>query len=350
MSNTNEIFVDLLQRTHSKYDWDNIYFGDVLKKGQMGVEGDTNKFKIGDGITTWENLTYYITPILKKTAAPINNVDNNYDLGQMWLKTEASKGLYYLESGNKTTTSIWKKVITPDDLSGLGYGDMLKSEFATDPDDGTTAPNANAKWVDKAKQARDVLGDGKLGTTTGDTSTTDRQPDNIFEPNSNTVKRATKATKDGDDNTISTTYIKITDISSTVAPIVDGTIPSQYIPGQMDEVLDCYIVGDTPFAVDWLSKQVSGTPITPQSSKLYIILTEGDYVRRIYRWSGSTYVEVSASLALGEVVGTAYEGSKGKANADAIAALANNTPDNAVNIMKLFLSEEDTLILNGNPQ
>lgn len=43
----------------------------------------------------------------------------------------------------------------------------------------------------------------------------------------------------------------------------------------------------------------------------------------IYRWDGSTMVEISASLALGETAGTAYEGSKGKALADAAATNPN---------------------------
>lgn len=41
----------------------------------------------------------------------------------------------------------------------------------------------------------------------------------------------------------------------------------------------------------------------------------------LYRWDGEDMVEISASLALGETSGTAYEGNKGKANADAIAKL-----------------------------
>ena len=42
---------------------------------------------------------------------------------------------------------------------------------------------------------------------------------------------------------------------------------------------------------------------------------------KTYRRSGSAYVEISASIALGETASTAYAGNKGKANADAIAAL-----------------------------
>ena len=41
----------------------------------------------------------------------------------------------------------------------------------------------------------------------------------------------------------------------------------------------------------------------------------------LYRWDGVNLTEISASIALGETAGTAYEGNKGKANADAIASL-----------------------------
>ena len=44
------------------------------------------------------------------------------------------------------------------------------------------------------KNATNVSGTGKLGTTSGSASTTNRQPDSIFEANSNTVKNATNAT------------------------------------------------------------------------------------------------------------------------------------------------------------
>lgn len=30
----------------------------VLLEGEMGIESDTHKFKFGDGITTWNGLSY----------------------------------------------------------------------------------------------------------------------------------------------------------------------------------------------------------------------------------------------------------------------------------------------------
>lgn len=44
----------------------------------------------------------------------------------------------------------------------------------------------------------------------------------------------------------------------------------------------------------------------------------------LYRWDGATMVEISASIALGETEGTAYEGSKGKALKDSFDAHAAN--------------------------
>jgi len=31
----------------------------LLAQGELGLETDTNKFKFGDGVTTWNSLPYY---------------------------------------------------------------------------------------------------------------------------------------------------------------------------------------------------------------------------------------------------------------------------------------------------
>lgn len=61
-------------------------------------------------------------------------------------------------------------------------------------------------------------------------------------------------------------------------------------------------------------------PTTGNSNVIYMDLSNN----HIWRWTGSTYVDVSASsghLTLGETEATAYAGNKGKANADKIAAI-----------------------------
>lgn len=52
---------------------------------------------------------------------------------------------------------------------------------------------------------------------------------------------------------------------------------------------------------------------------------ENGHSNTLYRWDGEQMVAVSDPIAIGEITGTAYDGAKGKANADAIAALKENT-------------------------
>ena len=46
-----------------------------------------------------------------------------------------------------------------------------------------------------------------------------------------------------------------------------------------------------------------------------------DRTNILYRWDGQNLVEISESLALGEVTGTAYEGNKGATNRAALTSL-----------------------------
>ena len=86
-----------------------------------------------------------------------------------------------------------------------------------------------------------------------------------------------------------------------------GKVPSSQLPSFVDDVIE---VAD-----------YAALPATGEAGKIYVTLDDN----KTYRWGGTAYVEISASIALGETQGTAYEGSKGKANADAIAAHTGNT-------------------------
>lgn len=66
----------------------------------------------------------------------------------------------------------------------------------------------------------------------------------------------------------------------------------------------------------------------PQTQVLYNRrgADDGGRTNVLYRWDGANMAEVSPSIVLGEVAGTAYEGSKGKANRDAL----NSVPTTVV--------------------
>jgi hypothetical protein len=87
----------------------------------------------------------------------------------------------------------------------------------------------------------------------------------------------------------------------------DGKVPASQLPSFVDDVIE--------------AANFAALPAEGEAGKIYVTLDNN----KTYRWGGTTYVEISAGLALGETQGTAYEGSKGKANADAIAAHTGNS-------------------------
>lgn len=70
----------------------------------------------------------------------------------------------------------------------------------------------------------------------------------------------------------------------------DGLVPAAQLPSYVDDVVEAYIVGETPLAADWLSLTAGGAALTPETGKIYVVMTEGAYQNKQYRWGGTTYV------------------------------------------------------------
>ena len=131
---------------------------------------------------------------------------------------------------------------------------------------------------------------------------------------------AKKATGDKNGNDITTTYIKASTkgVANGVASLdADGKVPSSQLPSYVDDVIEGYYVSGDTVSKFWQEKDVSASRITGESGKIYVDKDTG----KTYRYSGSDFVEISASLALGETSSTAYAGNKGKTNATNIATL-----------------------------
>lgn len=88
-----------------------------------------------------------------------------------------------------------------------------------------------------------------------------------------------------------------------------GRVPSSQLPSYVDDVLE--YDNKTAF------------PATGEAGKIYVSKNDN----KTWRWSGSTYVEISASLTLGETSSTAYPGDKGKALAARVDNLESNYDD-----------------------
>lgn len=87
----------------------------------------------------------------------------------------------------------------------------------------------------------------------------------------------------------------------------NGLIPSSQLPSYVDDVIE--------------AANFAALPAEGEDGKIYVTLDDN----KTFRWGGSAYTEISASIALGETAGTAYEGSKGKALKDAFDTHAANT-------------------------
>jgi len=75
----------------------------------------------------------------------------------------------------------------------------------------------------------------------------------------------------------------------------DGKVPASQLPSFVDDVIE--------------AANFAALPAEGEAGKIYVTLDDN----KTYRWGGSAYAEISASVALGETQGTAYEGSKGAA-------------------------------------
>ncbi len=94
----------------------------------------------------------------------------------------------------------------------------------------------------------------------------------------------------------------------------DGKVPSGQLPSYVDDVLEY--------------ENKTSFPSTGETGKIYVAKD----TNLTYRWSGTAYVEISASLALGETSSTAYAGDKGKALATRLTAVEEKATTNATNV------------------
>ncbi|MCI6409228.1 MAG: hypothetical protein MR797_05665 [Lachnospiraceae bacterium] len=83
----------------------------------------------------------------------------------------------------------------------------------------------------------------------------------------------------------------------------NGKVPSSQLPSFVDDVIEGYLYNGKFYKESAHTNVING-----ESGKIYIDLSTG----KTYRWSGSTFVVISDTLALGETSSTAYRGDRGK--------------------------------------
>ena len=175
------------------------------------------------------------------------------------------------------------KATTDAEASARTSGDALALKIAS-----------NLSDLNNAATARTNLGLGdsatkSIGTTTGTVAAGN---------DSRIVAGGTALQPTGDGSGLTgITQSQVSGLPTTLslkADLVDGTVLASQLPSYVDDILEV--------------ANYAALPTTGETGKIYVTLD----TNLTYRWSGTAYVEISASLALGETSSTAYRGDRGK--------------------------------------
>ena len=193
-----------------------------------------------------------------------------------------------------TDTSRQAKITASGILKGDGNGGVTAAVAETDY--GTySKPSTGIPKTDLAQAVQDSLdaADGALpvagGTMSGNIAMGGNKVTGLGVPSAD-ADAATK--KYVDDNFLD---VDLKGAANGVAELdANGKVPAAQLPSYVDDVLEY--------------NGTSAFPATGEDGKIYVDTA----TNKTYRWSGTQYVEISQSLALGETSSTAYAGDKGK--------------------------------------
>lgn len=108
-----------------------------------------------------------------------------------------------------------------------------------------------------------------------------------------------------------------------------GLVPANHLPSYVDDVLEVYATYDVSPTGGLTNVQLytdagHQTPVVGESGKIYINVADGEPPYQ-FRWSGTKFVDSNtSSLIIGEIAGTAFEGSRGKYLEDVVSSMPKN--------------------------
>lgn len=108
-----------------------------------------------------------------------------------------------------------------------------------------------------------------------------------------------------------------------------GLVPANHLPSYVDDVLEVYATYDVSPTGGLTNVQLHTdaghqTPVVGESGKIYINVADGEPPYQ-FRWSGTKFVDSNtSSLIIGEIAGTAFEGSRGKHLEDVVSSMPKN--------------------------
>lgn len=233
----------------------------VLLKGELGIESDTRKVKIGNGTNVFKDLPYAtITP--EEVQSLISAASHSHSNKAILDATTASFTTTLLNKLNGIEAGA-NKITVDSEMSTTSTNPVQNKVVKTELD----AKVPNTRTVNgKALSSNITLGAGDVGA----------------------IPSSAKGAKNG--------------VASLDA---NGLVPSSQLPSYVDDVLEGYIASD---AKNFYKDSSKSSAYSPETGKIYVDLTNN----KTYRWSGTTYVVISETLALGTTSSTAFRGDLGQ--------------------------------------
>ncbi|SCG87900.1 Uncharacterised protein [uncultured Clostridium sp.] len=259
MAETNQLKVRLVLCAKTAETW--ATDTTVLLKGELGIESDTRKVKIGNGTNVFKDLPYAtITP--EEVHSLISAASHSHSNKAILDATTASFTTALLNKLNGIEAGA-NKITVDSEMSTTSTNPVQNKVVKTELD----AKVPNTRTVNgKALSSNITLGAGDVGA----------------------IPSSAKGAKNG--------------VASLDA---NGLVPSSQLPSYVDDVLEGYIASD---AKNFYKDSSKSSAYSPETGKIYVDLTNN----KTYRWSGTTYVVISETLALGTTSSTAFRGDLGQ--------------------------------------
>ena len=261
---------------------------------------DTNTHYTSKNVVGSSAATSNTTTALTNGNVYLNSIENGAvtsahkisGSGATTVTTDTS-GNIVVSSTNTTYSSLKNPYALTVSLNGTSQGAY----------DGSAAKSINVTASSVGAYTKSEV-DSKLSTKYG----------NDISRTKNAVLAA-PATADG---SASFRALTAADIPAVNASAINGTIAAANLPSFVDDVLEGYYnSSDGKFYKNYdATNKAYSNVYTGETGKIYVNLADN----KTYRWSGSAYVVISETIALGETSTTAYRGDRGKAAYDHAAA------------------------------
>ena len=280
----------------------------ILAEGEIGIEIDTNKLKIGNGISTWNILNYYESALDKHSQLTLNDGTNPHGT------TKSDVGLG--DVPNLNTTEAVNKAHEHTNFSVLN---ATEESFTTAL---KNAYNNAVSWI--TTNGTNLI--NHLSNTSNPHNVTKSQ---VGLDSVDNTSDADKPISTANQNALNLKLDKSTTPSSVYATDTGGLQVMKPL-SEFSGVLEY--------------ANLAAFPVTGETGKIYLALD----TNKTYRWSGSVYVQIGGREIYIENISVSG-GYTVDFNIDTHRiTLTGNTTFTEINLPALGFSKTITLHINGN--